>query len=81
MQNIRKKVVNDENQAEKENNKPKSEKKIWRTPLQDITNTFGHSNFMSPFKNNTKVSSNLYSEIYTLQQNKPASKSAFKQIR
>ena len=66
-------------EADKENPKPKSEKKIWRTPLQDITNTFTNEKQISPTKN-TLSPFQLSYDPYLLQ-SKPASKSAFKQIR
>jgi hypothetical protein len=80
MQNLHKKVTFAQNQPEKENTKPKSEKKVWRTPLQDITNTFNLGNQNSPNRqtNNPSV---IFPDSYIFHLNKPASKSAFKQLR
>jgi|LauGreDrversion4_2_1035121.scaffolds.fasta_scaffold887597_1 hypothetical protein len=80
MQNLQKKVTFDENQLNKENTKPKSEKKVWRTPLQDITNTFNLGNQASPNRPAAHPSV-IFADSYIFQLNKPASKSAFKQLR
>ncbi len=66
-------------EADKENQKPRSEKKIWRTPLQDITNTFVNEKQISPSKNPVPPYQ-INSDPYFLQ-SKPASKSAYKQLR